>query len=220
MTLQSRLQRATRSLSPLQRAILVLQAAREGKDPDSELQSIDDEVQRRAFKRYMALLWVANHHLGAVASIISYRVELVEQAANDYAMFNEVAGLVEKHEGLAPSKPTRNWRSKDVVTVPEFLRGLALERRDQAVETAEHLWRETLALEAVCAELAEEFAGEDVLLSDSHQRDAETRRRLKETARKVGLRKLPTDPGEEFLRVYRNAVQEAFEHLGYAGGHE
>ena len=219
MSIATRLQKATQALSPLQRAVLVLQATRKGREPDQELRRIDDPVQRRAFNRYMALLWVANHHLGAIASIISYRAELAEQAANDYALFNEVAGLVEEHEGLAPSKPTRNWRSKGLVTVPEFLRGLALERRGKAVETVEHLWKETLALQAVCSELGEEFAAEDILLPAFHQQDAETRERLKEAARKVGLRKLPAEPGEEFVQLYRNTVQESFEHLGYGGGH-
>jgi hypothetical protein len=218
MTMQSRLQRVTQHISPLQRATLVLQAKKEGREPDPDLRQIDDEVQRRAFNRYMALLWVANHYLGAIASIISYRVELAEQAAQDHELFNEVAGLVEEREGLAPSKPSRNWRSKDLVTVPEFLRGVALERRDKAAETVEHLWQETLALETVCAELAEEFGGEDILLPEFRQRDAETKQRLKDSARKVGLRKLPAEPGEEYLQVYHHAVQESFEQLGYAGG--
>ena len=82
MTMQSRLQRATQSLTPLQRAVLVVQATREGREPDPELRRIDDEVQRRAFNRYMALLWVANYHLGAIASITAYRVEVAEQDAS------------------------------------------------------------------------------------------------------------------------------------------
>ena len=42
-----------------------------------------------------------------------------------------------------------------MVTVPEFLRSLALEGRDDAVRTIEHLWKEALALESVSAELGE-----------------------------------------------------------------
>ena len=218
MSITARLQKATQSLTPHQRAVLVLQATREGRDPDRDLWRFEDETQRRAFNRYMALFWVANQHLGSIAGITAYRVELAENAAHYFELFNEVAGLFEEEQGLKPTRGTRNWRTKDVVTVPEFLRSLALEARDNAVQQVEHLWKETLALEAVTSDLAEEFAGEDILVPEQRQRIVETQARLKEAAKKVGLRKLPNEAGDEVIQVYRSAVEDSFRQLGYVEG--
>jgi len=92
MSISARLQKATHSLSARERALLVLQALSEGREPDPDLRRIDDESQRRTFNRYMALLWAINHHLGAVASITSFRVEVVESAKYYFDLFNEAAG--------------------------------------------------------------------------------------------------------------------------------
>ena len=216
MSLSTRLQRVTQTLSPHERAILVLQALREGREPDPSLRRIDDEVQRRAFNRYMALLWVANHHLGAVASITSYRVELAEQGARYFELFNETAALIEEHHGLKPTRASRTWRTKELTTAPEVLRGLALERRDEAVEHVEHLWKETLALEAAWDELAADFAGEDIVLPESRERHRETQDRLRAAAKQVGLRHLPSEPEEAMLRSYQDVVAESLRHLGHA----
>jgi hypothetical protein len=216
MSLGTRLQRATQSLSPLQRAVLVLQATREGREPDPELRRIDDEVQRRAFNRYMGLLWVANHHLGAIASITAYRVELAEQAAHYTEVFNQAAALIEEHNSLKPTRAVRDWRRKELTTAPELLRGLALERKDEALAQIEHLWKETLALESMWTELAEDFAGEDILLPEHRERHAESQERLRAAARTIGLRNLPASPDDEMLRACHETVAESFRHLGYS----
>lgn len=217
MSITSRLSKATQTLSPLQRAILVLQALREGREPDPELRRIDDEVQRRAFNRYMALLWIANHHLGAIAAITSYRVELAEKAAHYCELFNEAAGLIDEEHGLKPEKGSRNWRGKKAVSVPAFLRSLALEARDDAVQHTEHLWKETLSLERVWADLGEEFAGEDIVLPEFRQQATETQARLRAVAAKVGLRRLPSEPEAEMLQSYERTFADAFEQLGFGG---
>ena len=216
MSVQTRLQRVTQSLTPLQRAVLVLQATREGREPDPELKRIDDQVQRRAFNRYMALLWVANHHLGALSAITAFRVEVAEQAAFYFELFNEAADLIDEHDGLAPTKPARNWRRKALITAPELLRGLALERKDEVVAQVELLWKETLGVEAVWAELAEDFAGEDLIMPDLRQRQEETQERLRVLAKRVGLRRLPSEPGDELTRSFHEAATESFHHLGYS----
>ena len=217
MSITARLRRASQSLTPHQRAVLVLQAMREGREPEQDLLRIDDEVQRRAFNRYMGLLWVANQHLGAIAGITAHRVELAENAAHYLELFNEAAGLIEEDNCMEQTKGNRNWRSKKVVSVPEFLRSLAIQARDDAVANVTHLWKEMLALEAVTADLAAEFAGEDILLSEQQQRLEETRERLREVAKKIGLRKLPVAPDDGTMLVYRAAVEDSFRQLGYAG---
>jgi hypothetical protein len=190
---------------------------REGREPEQDLLRIDDEVQRRAFNRYMGLLWVANQHLGAIAGITAHRIALAENAAHYWELFNEAAGLVEEQNGLEKTKGSRNWRSKEVVSVPEFLRSLALQARDEAVANVTHLWKEILALEAVTAELAEVFAGEDILLPEQQERVDVTREGLQEVAKKIGLRRLPAEPDDETMAVYRSAVEDSFRQLGYAG---
>ena len=217
MSITTRLSRATQTLSPLQRATLVLHSLREGREPDPELRRIDDELQRRAFNRYMALLWVANHHLGAVAAITAYRVELAEQAAHYFELFNEIAALIEEHHGLQPTRASRTWRTRELTTAPEVLRGLALERRDEAVQQVVHLWKETLALEAMWDELAEDFAGEDIVLPEFRERHLDTQERPRAAAKPVGLRHLPSEPEEAMLQAFETALTEAFKHLSYGG---
>lgn len=141
---------------------------------------------------------------------------MAEQAAHYYELFNQAAALIEEYEGLKPTKPSRNWRKKDVVTAPEFLRGLALERKDETVAVVEQLWEESLALEAVLVELAEDFSGEDIVLPEFRERHAETRARIQAAARQVALRHLPDAPDDELLRSYKDVVAESFRHLGYS----
>jgi hypothetical protein len=216
MTLQSRLSKATQSLSPLQRAVLVVQAAREGRELGPELRRIDDGVQRRAFNRYMGLLWVANYHLGAIVAITAYRVEVAEQDAHYYKLLNEAATLIEEHEGLMPAKAVRNWRRKEITTAPEMLRGMALERKADATTIIQLLWRETLGVEAVWSELAEDFGGEDIIMPDLRERHANAQERLRAIAKTVGLKRLPSEPGDELTRSFREAVSDSFHHLGYS----
>jgi len=71
MTMQSRLQRVTQCLSPLQRICLILQAQRDGREPDPELGKVADPQQNKAFNRYVALLYVINRELGALCHTVS-----------------------------------------------------------------------------------------------------------------------------------------------------
>jgi hypothetical protein len=214
MSITARLQKVTQGLSPLQRALLVLQALREGKEPDPELRRIDDEQQRRAFNRYMGLLWVIKHQLGAVLSIIQSRVETAENHLHYFELFNQAAALVEEQEGVKPARGHRKWRQqKGEITVPAFLRSLALEARDDGSAQLRHLWQELQAFEQVVDDLASDFAGEDPLLPDLRERAADIRSRLLSAATRLGAGKLPDTPDPAFVEAYAATVDEAFKHL-------
>jgi hypothetical protein len=214
MSITTRLQKVTQGLSPLQRALLVLEALRDGREPDPELRRIEDEQQRRVFNRYMGLLWVANHHLAAFLSIIEFRVEVAESRAHYFELFNEAAGLVEEHEGIKRTRGDRKWRERrGEITVPAFMRSLALEARDDGNAQVRHLWQELLAFDEVIEDLSPDFAGEDPLLPDLRQRAGSIRSRLSAAATKLGAGKLPEEPDAPFVDAYTAAVDEAFRHL-------
>ena len=75
-TLNSRLQKVTQALSPLQRAMLVVRAQRDGRECDPELLRFDDPQQRRAFDRYMGLGFVINRELGNAGLVLHERVAI------------------------------------------------------------------------------------------------------------------------------------------------
>jgi hypothetical protein len=213
MTLQARLQKVTQGLSPLQRAVLTLRALKEGREPDSDLRRIDDESQRRAFNRYVALLWVSNHHLGAITSITAYRVDLVEDARSYFDLFNEAASLLEEAEGIKKTRGFKNWRRRKQLTAPELLRSLALECREDGVRNLLHLWKEASAQQIVQDELAEDFEGEDPLLAENRDRMDDTRARLLAAADGLGARNLLVEGDDEFVGVFQTTVNEAFRQL-------
>jgi hypothetical protein len=215
MSLTTRLERATQSLTPLQRAVLVLQALRDGREVGSDITDSKDEQQRRAFNRYMALLWVANHQLGANAAIIAFRVELAQKEHWRVQVLNQAAGLLDEDEGRPPSKAQRNWRKrKGPIEVPVFLRSLALECDDDCAELVQHLWREVLALEQVWQDLSAEFGGEDPVLPEHRERLKQTTEELRELAGDMGIKKLPEQPDDELTQAWANVVNESFRHLG------
>jgi hypothetical protein len=211
--LDTRLQRLTQNLSPLQRAILMLRALKEDREPDPELHRIADEHERRAFNRYLSLLWITNHYLGAISGITSYRVELVEQAQHYADLFSGAADLLDEAEGGKRSRAYRNWRMRPTVTASELLRSLALECREDARQQLAHLWQEVGAQELVRSDIAAEFEGEDPLAPELRERDTETRTRLLAVADSLKARQLLTDPADEFVGAYQNAINEAFRQL-------
>ena len=147
MSIATRLQGATQGLSPLQRALLVLQAVRDGKEPDPELRRIDDEQERRVFNRYMGLLWVINHQLGATLSVIEYRVEIAESHAHYSELFNEAAGLVDEHEAVRElaeylADQREEWPDEDYEDTEEWGRVVSEAASDRAVDEEERRLRQ------------------------------------------------------------------------------
>ena len=221
MSIHSRLQKVTQGLSPQQRAVLTLQALKEGREPDPELRRISDEQQRQTFNRYVSLIWITNHHVGAVARITAYRVDLVEQARKYFDLFNEAAVLMEEAEGVKRSRGYKDWRKRPTITGSELLRSLALECKEDGVQYLLHLWQELCAQELVTQDLAGEFEGQDPLLPAYHDQVEDTRTRLLAAADAFSARKLlPAEPGDEFVSRYQTMVNEAFRELMLAEPYE
>ena len=221
MTMQSRLQKATQGLTPLQRAVLLLRAMQEEREPDPELRRITDEQQRKAFNRYTSLLWLTNHHIGAVVNITAHRVELVEDALKYFELFNEAATLLEEAEGVKRSRGYKDWRKRPSITGSELLRSLALECREHGIRNLVHLWQELQAAEVVRDDIASEFEGEDPLLPAYREIADEARAELLAAADAFSARKLlPAEPGDEFVSRYQTMVNEAFRELMLAEPYE
>ena len=215
MSISTRLQKVTQHLTPLQRALLVMQALREGREVDPGVRDIDDEQQRRAFNRYIALLWVINHHTGSAAAITAYRVEIAENERHRFDLLNEAADLLDEAEGNPPSKGRRNWRNgKGDIEVSVFLRSLALECRDEGVTLVVHLWQEVLALQELWRDLSVDFGGEDVVTLENRERIDDATARLRECARAFGVKKLPQEPANGFVESWAGLVNDSFKHLG------
>jgi hypothetical protein len=213
MTMQARLQKVTQGLSPLQRMMLILRAEREGREPDPELSRIADSQQNKAFNRYVALVYVINHELGALCYTASGFSQFLEHYAAQVRLLEEAADELEKAHGLEPVRKPRDWRTAGEMQVNEFLRSLARELKRDLGDVLAQRWSEIGALEQVWDELAGEFGGEDPVRPDLRSQAAETRERLLELARECGARKRLGPPAEAQLAEAHRVVDHAFEQL-------
>jgi hypothetical protein len=221
VTMQARLHKVTQGLTPLQRAVLLLKAMQEGREPDTELRRITDEQQRKAFNRYTSLLWLTNHHIGAVVSITAYRVDLVQDARKYFDLFNEAAALLEEAEGVKRSRGYKDWLKRPSITASEMLRSLALECRKDGIRHLVHLWQELLAADVVRDDIAAEFEGEDPLLPAYREIVEGARAELLAAADAFSARKLlPKIPSDEFVSSYQAMVNEAYRQLMLAEPYE
>jgi len=213
MTVQNRLQKVTRGLSPLQRITLILRTQREGREPDPELSRISDPQQNKAFNRYVALIYVINRELGALCHTASGFTQSLEYSANQIRLLDHAAGLLESDLGLEPVKRPRDWR-KHNMEVPEFLRRLALELREDLLTAVAQRWRELAALETVWTELAEEFGGENPVSPELRSLALDTKQRLLSLAKEFGGKRRLADPDEDTLAEIQRQVDAAFDQLG------
>jgi hypothetical protein len=214
MTVQNRLQKVTRGLSPLQRITLILRTQRERREPDPELSRISDPQQSKAFNRYAALVYVINRELGALCHTASGFTRALEHSGDQVRLLDQAAGLMEEQEGIERAKRPRDWRTADEMSIPEFLRSLVLDLREALLTEVAQRWREVGALEAVWAELAEEFGGEDPVSPEVRMLAVETRQRLLALAQELGGKRRLVDPDEDTLAEMRRQVDAAFEQLG------
>jgi hypothetical protein len=213
MTTQARLQKVTQGLSALQRISLILQAQREGREPDPELSRISDTQQNKAFNRYVALLYVINRELGALCHTLSGWSQFLDQNASQVRLLNQAAAVLEEEYGMEPTNRPRDWRTTGNMEVPEFLRSLARELQAGLVDSIGQRWREVAALELVWAELAAEFGGEDPLAPELRSMAEETKQGLLSLAREFNGNKRLQGPDEPSLAEVRRQVDEAFDKL-------
>jgi hypothetical protein len=212
MTLQTRLQKVTQNLSPLQRISLMLQAQKEGRDSDPELGHVTDPQQSKAFNRYVALLYVINRELGAVCHLVSGWAEFLDHSANQVRLLEQGAGILEEDHRIERVKRPRDWR-KHNMEIPEFMRSLAQDLRADLIAALAERWSELAALEVVWEELAAEFGGEDPVGPELRELATETKDRLLSVSREFGAQRRLAGASEASLAEVRRTVDEAFAKL-------
>ena len=118
------------------------------------------------------------------------------------------------------SRGYKDWRRRKTITGSGLLRSLALECREDGIRHLVHLWKELCAQQTVREDLAEEFAGEDILLPEQREQVEDTRARLLAAADAFGARQLLAERDDEFAGVYQRTVNEAFSQLNLTEPYE
>jgi len=213
MTMQARLQKVTQGLSALQRVVLILQAERQGREPDPELRRIPDPQQNKAFNRYVALLYVINRELGALCHTLSGWSQFLESNAEQIRLLERAAAQLEEAEGIEPVTRPRDWRTAGEMQVPEFLRSVAAELRRDLLKSVTQRWSEAGAIEETWQELADEFGGEEPVTPELRALAAETKGRLQALAQEFGGKRRLGPPADVALAETRRVVDDAFEKL-------
>lgn len=213
MTMQARLQKVTQGLSPLQRIVLILRAQREGREPDPVLYRDGDPQQRKAFNRYVALLYVINRELGALCHTVSGWSQFLDSSAEQARLLERAAAQLEEAEGIQRVTRPRDWRTAQQMEVPEFLRSLAAELRRDLLKTVVQRWSEVGAVEQTWQELADEFGGEEPVTPELRAMAAETKDRLLALAQEFDGKRRLGPPTDAALAKTRRVVDEAFEKL-------
>jgi hypothetical protein len=214
VSLSARLDRVLPGLTARQRAVLVLRALAAGQEPDTSLRDIGDLRERRAFNRYMGLLYVVNSELDGMLHGVLYALERLA-ARRSLELLREAGALAAADLGeQADPSVVRNWRKAKAVSVTEFLLGVAEDVRAQELAELLSLWREFRSLEAVWRELAAEFDGESLLLPELRARAERVLAELQAQGRRLAApRRLP-GADEATVAQVRDRVERAFAYLG------
>jgi len=211
--LTARLDKLAPALTAKERAILMLRRHTAGLEPDPELLRSMPKEQAREYDRYAGLAYVANAHLGSLLRVIHMQVDSLEFHRDQLANLDEAAGRLESElPDEVQANPVRGWRKREKVSVPEFLRGLALEMRTNLQEALVLRWQELRALEIVWNEIAAEFDGEDTLHPELRREANDTGAKIKALAGKKA-KSLP-GPEDPMVTDTRELVDQAFEALG------
>ena len=99
MSITTRLLEVTQGLSPLQRVSLVLQALRDGRETDPDIARIDDPQEKKAFNRYIGLLYCANVGLAPRCHGLSIVTDELERAAERVRLLEQAASVLEEDHG-------------------------------------------------------------------------------------------------------------------------
>jgi hypothetical protein len=213
MPLGTRLQRVTQALSPLQRITLMLEALRDGREVDPELQRISDPHQAKAFRRYIALLYTSNSALGPRCDAVAIVAGDLDVAANQVRLLEQAAGVLEQDHGLKRPRRVRDWHQSDRIEVNEFLRSLAAELRNDLVEVLALRWQELRAVELLWDELTDEFGGADPVDPQFREKVVDAAARMKALAKEMNATRRLVEPGEAVVAEARRAVDDAFDRM-------
>ena len=217
MSIDSRLARLLPALNARERAVLALRARNAGETEPVPRGSIPDHL-RHDFNRYMGLAFVTGCQFSTIVHVLQSQIENLSFNLDRIDLLQRAATMLEEDdpESVA-ARPVRPWRRRvrqsDSVTVPEFLRSLAAEIREDAFNELSFRWQELRAVELVTAEIAETFDGEDPLQPKVRQWLEETKERAKEHLARLGRKRL-LEPGEAHLEHTHKLVNNGFAALG------
>jgi hypothetical protein len=174
--------------------------------------------QRRESNRFMALAFVAGCQMGSLVFVIKNQVENLEFDLDRIDLLERAANMLEEDDPESVSaRPVRPWRQSvrrpENVTVPEFLRSLAAEVREDAFKELCVRWQELRAVEIVLDEIAETFDGEDAMPPDARAWLISCRATALAYQPRLGKKRLP-EPTEDFLQRAQALVDQGFEALG------
>jgi len=217
MSLAARLNRLTPALSGKQRALLVLRANLDGREPDRALLTMPAD-QRREYNYFISLAFVSNSTLGTLLRSLTWIVDALEGNVDEYAMLARAAKMFEEAFEETPDlDEVRKWQKSSNVTLPLFLRGLEADIKASGLQRLLLLWQELRGVELVWAEIAGECDGDDLRHPDLVAEATALRSRLLELIQNVSAKraKKPPEPSEESLRGIRHQVDEAMRMFGF-----
>ncbi len=215
MSITTRLQKVTQGLSPHQRISLVLQALRDGRDADPELARINDPREKKAFNRYIALLYCANVGLAPRCHGLSIVTDELARAAERVRLLEQAAGVLEEDHGLTRPRRVRDWRkTRKNMQVNEFLRSLAAEMRAELLDDLALRWQELCAVELVWDEISDQVAGEDPVAPETRAKANDMSALLQALSNELsGTRHRLEEPDAAMVAEARDTVDQAFKQL-------
>jgi hypothetical protein len=217
--LDSRLSKIMPVLSAKERAVLALRAQNAAQDAPDVWRSMPAE-QRHEYNLYMALAFVAGCQMGALVHVIKNQVDNLEFDLDRIDLLERAATVLEEDdpESVA-SHPVRPWRQPrgrhEQVMVPEFLRSLAAEIREDAFKELCVRWQELRAVEIVAGDISQIFDGEDALHPDVHEWLDACRQAGLRYMKRLGKKRLP-EPADDYLERTHALVDQGFAALGLA----
>ena len=211
-SLRSRLGKLAPGLTAKERFILLLRTHNAGEPQDPEIRRTMPKSEIRAFNRYAHLAYVANVTVGPLLFAISVHAEGIEYASQRITMIEAAASQLEE------AYPEGFEAHEGMVTVPDFLRGLAKELRKDMWSDLSLRWRELRAVEIVWDEIAGEFDGEPIVDEKMRRLRDETRDKLMQLSGVFsanGQKKRLPEPAAAFVDQLRDAVKQAYIHMGW-----
>lgn len=174
--------------------------------------------QRHEFNRYMGLAFVCGCQFGALLHVIANKIENLHFNLGRIEMLDQAAALLEEDSPQeVAARRVRQWRRKAQVTVPEFLRGLSGEMREEAFKELSLRWQELRALPVVTEEIASRFDDEDPLFPEVRekvQRSKQAASELNEQLSNGKVRRLP-EPRDAHVELVRELVEQRFQSLDW-----
>ena len=213
MSLKSRLQQMTNTLTPLERLRLFLQAQDEDRTPDPGLWAFEDEHARQVFLHYVDLVWVANNSIGGMLVMDSLRLDFVRHAISQVRVLREIAAILEEGSNRRPAKPMKSWNRRITkLSSSVIFRSLAEDWRKDGITILMAIWEGLISLQLVRKEITEELGGNDPMYRTLAEMFREVETQLRADAKLLGVKQLPLEPSKDGLVGVRTLANRALKH--------